>query len=88
MRKFQGTLRKIQLISNKFSFWRRPDPKDENEQRLTITAGGRVWLSRYRFDGEPIERTSFSISRGSAEKIINTVGDFFKNYCFEQCFLI
>lgn len=83
--RFNGTLRKIQLASNNICFGPRPDPNDEVEQHLTITADGRVWLSRYRFGSndfehhEFIEKRSFTISDEAVEKIINGVSDFFKD---------
>ncbi|MDE7360430.1 MAG: hypothetical protein K2N38_00675 [Oscillospiraceae bacterium] len=77
--KFKDTLRKIQLVSNNICFGPIPDPKDEVEQRLTITADGRVWLSRYRFSSELIEKRSFSISEEAVKKIMKRVSGFFKN---------
>lgn len=39
----------IQIKSNKIGFGPLPQPEDEVEQHLTITATGGVWLSRYSF---------------------------------------
>lgn len=77
--KFKGTLRKIQLVSNNIWFGPIPDPQDEIEQRLTIMADGRVWISRYRLNFELIEKRSFSISSEAVNKIMKRVSGFFKN---------
>lgn len=76
--KFNGTLRKIRLVSNNICFGPLPDPKRKVEQRLTITADGRVWLSRYRLDSELIEKRSFSISAEAVKKIMDSVSGVFK----------
>lgn len=81
---FEGTLQKIQLISNNVCYGPCPEPEDEIEQHLTITADGRVWLSRYRFsflEGayELIEKQHFNISAESADKIMAAVAGYFEN---------
>lgn len=48
---FQGMPQKLKLISNNICFGPAPDPGDEVEQHLTITAGKGIWLTRYRFGG-------------------------------------
>lgn len=77
--RFEGTLRKIRLVSNNICYGPMPKPNDEVEQRLTITADGRVWLSRYRFTSGLIEKRSFSISAEAVKKIMDSVSDIFKN---------
>lgn len=81
---FEGTLRKIQLISNNICYGPCPESEDEIEQHLTITADGRVWFSRYRFGNpgsyrELIEKLTFSISPEAVEKIMGAVTDYFGN---------
>ena len=81
---FEGTLRKIQLISNNICYGPCPEPEDEIEQHLTITADGRVWFSRYRFGvpgsyRELIEKLTFSISSEAVKKIMGAVTDYFGN---------
>lgn len=81
---FQGVLQKIQLISNNICFGPCPEPNDEVEQHLTITADGRVWFSRYRFgvsgrDHDLVEKLNFSISSEATEMIMGAVTDYFGN---------
>ena len=81
---FEGTLRKIQLISNNICYGPCPEPVYEIEQHLTITADGRVWVSRYRFgvpgsEHELIEKSNFCISAEAVEKIMGAVTDYFGN---------
>lgn len=81
---FEGTLRKIQLISSGICYGPCPEPGDEIEQHLTITADGRVWVSRYRFgvpgsEHELIEKSNFCISSEAVEKIMGAVTDYFGN---------
>lgn len=80
---FEGTLQKIQLRSNKICFLP-PEPNDEIKQHLTITADGRVWLSRYRFgtvgnEHGLIEKLNFSISPKATDSIMKAVSGYFGN---------
>lgn len=79
---FQGTLQKIHLVSNCVGYGPCPEPDDEVEQHLTITADGKVWLSRYRFgtvgcEKERIEKVNYSIPKESANEIMAAVSLFF-----------
>lgn len=47
--RFHGTPAKVKVISNIIGYGPLPEPTDDAEQRLTITADGRVWLSRYSY---------------------------------------
>lgn len=81
---FEGTLKKIRLVSKNIRFGHCPKPEDEVEQHLTITADGRVWLSRYRYGvfgskHKLIEKLSFSVSPKAVEKIMGAVADYFGN---------
>ena len=42
---FQGTLKKIRIVSNNICYGPMPDSDDEVEQHLTINDEGRVWFS-------------------------------------------
>jgi hypothetical protein len=80
---FKGTLQKMQLITNALGFCR-PEPHQEAEQRLTITANGKVWFSRYCIasdfiEQELTEKTQFSIPCTTAENIMNAVSSYFSN---------
>ena len=46
---FQGTLKKIRLISDSLSFWHVPKMDEETEQHLTINHKGQVWFSGFCF---------------------------------------
>lgn len=48
---FEGTIQKIRIISNNLCYGPAPAPDDEVEQRLSIRAGGGIWLTRYRYGG-------------------------------------
>lgn len=81
---FEGTLQKIQLRSNSICYGPCPEPEDEVEQHLTITADGRVRLSRYRFgaigsDHELIEKINFKIAPEAATSIMQAVSGYFSN---------
>ncbi len=81
--RFHGRLTKIRLTSNNLGFGPCPEPEDEIEQRLTVTAGGRVWLSRYLFgtDGSKPAlkgRETFSVSAEDAGRIMDAVAAYFE----------
>lgn len=87
---FEGTLRKIQLISNNVRELC-PEPEDEIEQHLTIKDDGRVWFSRYRFGAmgshyELIEKLNFSISAEAVDRIMTAVTGYFGNE-YDICFV-
>lgn len=48
---FEGTLQRVRLISNNICYGPEPFPDDEVEQRLSITSGRGIWLTRYRYGG-------------------------------------
>lgn len=48
---FEGAIQKIRIISNNICYGPEPYPDDEVEQRLSIRAGGGIWLTRYRYGG-------------------------------------
>ena len=81
---FEGVLKKIQLTSSDGSFGPLPDPNDEAEQRLTITADGGVWLSKYRF-GDHLwkyvltEKQQSTIAAMTIASIMDAVSRFFSN---------
>ena len=76
---FNGKLKKLQLKS--YEFFRPFDENTESEQHLTLTADGRVWISRY-FAGNQGKRKSlskeiFKISVESAGFIFSVFEDIF-----------
>lgn len=79
---FEGILQKIQLVSNNICYGPCPEPDDEVEQHLTITADGRVWFSRYCFgalgcEHEQIEKLDYTIPKDAANEIMASVSSFF-----------
>ncbi|OQA70186.1 MAG: hypothetical protein BWY37_00491 [Firmicutes bacterium ADurb.Bin262] len=80
---FTGELQKIQIHSNCLGYGPCPEPGDEVEQHLTITADGRVFFTSYNY-GDGVHyckaRTrNFSIGAKDALYILQTIGDYFKN---------
>lgn len=57
---FQGTLKKIRIVSNNICYGPMLDSDDEVEQHLTINDEGRVWFSGYNFghNGERYEKAT------------------------------
>lgn len=60
-----------------------PEPADDAEQRLTITADGRVWLSRYSFgDGTKYnlqEQRRLHYTAAVAQVLLEALGRYFGN---------
>lgn len=81
---FQGTAKKMRIISNDICYGPCPSPEDEVEQRLTVNNQGRVWLSSYAFGGgfgkyKKIKAKNFSIDPSAAKELLNQVAA-----CFSQ----
>lgn len=72
-----GRPKKVRLVSNNLSYGPRPECGEEIEQRLTINAEGRVWLSgySYRIGGGLIRVRSlqFAIDRHTARDLISEI---------------
>ena len=80
--KFEGEAKMFQLISNDCGYGPLPDPTEEIEQHLTISANGLVEFLAFNFGngkGNPPSNRSktFSIENLSANKILNVVGEYF-----------
>lgn len=77
-------LRKFTLISNNICYGPCPDSSDEIEQRLTVTANGRVWFTGYVF-GEnlgkhTVGRKAYSnIGAASAQKLLDLLEQYFSD---------
>lgn len=75
---FEGTVKKMHIISNSICFGPCPEPEDEVEQHLTVNAHGRVWFSSYAF-GEgfgkfkKLKAQNFSIDKSVATGLLNKV---------------
>lgn len=77
-------LRKFTLISNNLCYGPCPEPSDEIEQRLTVTANGCVWFSGYVFGEEPGKRTvgrkAYSnIGAASAQRLLDLLERYFSD---------
>lgn len=81
---FQGNVSKIQITSNNIGYGPCPEPNEEVEQRLTIAADGRVWLSGYNcgqgFEQYERGRTkNYSIGKEAANRILKAVRTYFSD---------
>lgn len=46
---FRLKIKKVRIVSNNICYGPEPLPEDEVEQRLTISASGRVWFTAYKY---------------------------------------
>lgn len=81
---FQGTLKKMRVISNNICYGPMPEPNEEVEQHLTINSEGRVWFSGYNFGcgGERYEKArskNFKIDKSVADKLFEAIETYFGN---------
>lgn len=80
---FQGKAKKVKIISNLMEYGPMPQPNDESEQRLSITADGRVFFSAYNYgNGNKYVKAktrNFKVRPGSAENVLKLIGDYFSN---------
>ena len=80
---FTEELKKIQITSNCLRYGPCPEPGDEVEQHLTITADGRVFFTSYNYgDGThytKARKRNFSIDAAAAKHILKAIEDYFKS---------
>lgn len=81
---FQGTLKKMRIVSNNICYGTMPEPNDEVEQHITIDSEGHVWFSGYNFGcgGERYEKArskNFKIEKASTDKLFRAIGTYFGN---------
>jgi len=79
---FEGTPRKIRIVSNNVCYGLCPEPTDEVEQHITINTEGRVGFSAYIFakgfgQYEKTRNKNFDIEKSIASKVLNAVATFF-----------
>lgn len=79
---FQGTLKKIRIVSNNICYGSMPESDEEVEQHLTINNEGRVWFSGYNFGrcGERYEKVrskNFKIDKSTADKLFGAIAPYF-----------
>lgn len=83
-------LQKVQIISDLLCYGPCPEPEDAIEQRITISATGRVWFTEYLFgeigcEKKPVGRKlQFSIGKEKAMAILSKIA----NYLEEEPMLI
>lgn len=75
---FQGTPKKMRIVSNSICYGPCPEPEDEVEQHLTVNSEGRVWFSDYAFgDGlgkyTKVRSKNYSIERCAATDLLGKV---------------
>lgn len=81
---FQGSPKKIQIISNRICYGPMPAPEDEVEQHITVDADGQVCFSAYNY-GEGVGRfhkariKDFEIEKSTAQQLLNTVATYFSD---------
>lgn len=85
---FQGTLKKMRIVSNNICYGPMPEPDEEVEQHLTINDEGRVWFVGYKFGnaGERYEKArtkNFRIEKASVDKLLNAIATYFGNEYIE-----
>lgn len=76
-------LRQMKLVSNNIGYGPCPDPTDEVEQYLTLTADGIIWFTSYCYGtGEPNYKVNVSrqgaILSETAQRVLNLIGTYFK----------
>lgn len=81
---FQGTLKKMRIVSNNICYGPMPEPDEEVEQHLTINDEGRVWFSGYNFghSGERYEKTrskNFKIEKVATNRLLCAIAAYFGN---------
>ena len=81
---FQGTLKKMRIVSNNICYGPMPDPDDEVEQHLTINDEGRVWFSGYNFGhsgkkNKKARSKNFKIEKVATDRLLCAIAAYFGN---------
>lgn len=80
---FRGTAERIYIESNNISFGLRPEPDEEVEQQLELSATGVGRLRRYAMgetDEKPMREMALLVGEERARKILDAVGEYFSDY--------
>ncbi|MEG2669742.1 MAG: hypothetical protein RR957_04685 [Oscillospiraceae bacterium] len=80
---FEGTPKKMKIISNCLCYGPCPETDDEVEQHLTITFDGRIYFSSYKY-GNGVKyikskTRNFKISSDNTTYILKLIGDYFSD---------
>ena len=74
---FRGELQKMRLIANNMGYGPLPAPGEEVEQRLTLTANGKVWLSRFSYydtaHNSLMSRKQFTVDHRCVESLFQKI---------------
>lgn len=81
---FQGTLKKMRIVSNKICYGPRPERDEEVEQHLTINDEGGIWFSGYNYGygEEHYEKGrtyNFKIEKTSVDRLFSAISTYFSN---------
>lgn len=81
---FQGTIKKMKMISNNICYGPPPESDTEVEQRITVNCEGRVWFTGYNFGNfcegyEKARVRNYKIDKAAAEKMLNTIAGYFSS---------
>lgn len=86
---FQGTLKKIHIVSNNICYGPEPQSSDEVEQWLTINDEGCIWFSGYNYgDTENYDKArsrNFKIEKNATDKLFKAMSAYFGNE-YEEIF--
>ena len=78
---FRGELQKMRLVANNMGYGPLPPPDEEVELRLTITANGKVWLSRWCLHENMtyvlISREQFKVEPTHVNSIFSQIATYF-----------
>lgn len=81
---FQGTLKKMRIVSNNICYGPMPKSDEEVEQHITINQEGQVWFTGYNF-GHSDERykkarsKNFKIDKAATDKLLGAITAYFGN---------
>ena len=81
--KIARPIRKITIDSNALCYGPMPEPEDVIRQSITITTGGKVYISQYTFSGVRIDRKVTTIDEDDAMDMIYDLVDYFEKREFD-----
>ena len=80
---FRGELQKMRLVANNMGYGPLPPPDEEVEQRLTVTANGKVWLSRWCLHENMtyvlISREQFKVKPTCTKSLFSQIAAYFSD---------
>ena len=83
----KGTPRKISLFSRNISFRPCLEPSEEISQRLTVTANGKVYVTRYDYYNNVLQKQRKKISKQEAKELLDKICSHLTvNFSLNRCF--